>query len=72
MKNLGLNIDMLFDEHANEITSKVIGTQVYINQVSSQFDKYSTGIVIQALVLSVLNYCIEIWGTTNSYKKQRM
>ena len=41
VKNLGLYMDsyMLFDKHVNEITKKVIGTLVYFNRVSGQFDK---------------------------------
>ncbi len=30
------------------------------------FDKSSRIIVVQSLVLSIINYCIRIWGTTNA------
>lgn len=73
VKNLGLYMDryMLFDKHINELTKKVIGTLAYISRVSGHFVKCSRVIVVQALVLSVLNYCIKIWGTTNNSRIQR-
>ena len=48
VKNLGLYMDsyMLFDNHVNEITKKVIGTLAYISRVSGQFDKCSRVIVV--------------------------
>ena len=74
VKNLGLHMDryMVFDKHVDEITRKVTGILVYINRVSGQFDKSSRVLVVQALVLSVINYCIKIWGTTNNSQKLRV
>lgn len=67
VKNLGVCIDqfMLFDKHANELSKKVVGTLMFINRISSNLDKSSRIIVVQSLVLSIINYCIQIWGTTN-------
>ncbi len=74
VENLGLYMEsyMLFDNHVNEITKKVIGTLAHISRVSGQFDKCSRVTVVQALVLSVINHCIKIWGTTNNYQTQRV
>ena len=68
VKNLGVHIDkyMTFDTHLHEITRKVIGTLLYINRVKHCFDKPTRIVVIQSLVLSLINYCNTIWGTTNT------
>ena len=65
-KNLGVYIDkyMLFDVHINELTKKVMGTLMFINRISHNFDKSTRVIVVQSLVLSLIDYCIEIWGST--------
>ena len=68
VKNLGLYIDryMLFDVHINELNRKVMGIVMYISRISHNFDKKTRIIIIQALVLSLVEYCIKIWGTTNN------
>lgn len=67
VKNLGVYIDryMLFDVHIAEINKKIIGILIYINRISENFDKAARKIIVQSLVLSVLNYCIGIWGSSN-------
>ncbi len=59
---------MIFDTHINELSKKKkhIGMLIYIIRVSMNFDKATRKIVVQALVLSLINYCIRIWGTTNN------
>ncbi len=68
VKNLGLYMDrfMSFDTHVNEINKKIMGMLIYINRISSYFDKKFRIVVIQSLVLSHINYCLTIWGTTTS------
>ncbi len=56
---------MLFDKHIDEVTKKVIGTLMFLGRVSANLDKPSRTVVVQALVLSIMNYCIRVWGTTN-------
>lgn len=67
VKNLGVFIDqyMLFDVHIGELTKKVMGALMFINRISQNFDKSTRILVVQTLVLSLINYCIVIWGTTN-------
>ncbi len=48
------------------MTKKVTGTLIYISRVSTNFDKATRKVVVQELVLSLINYCIRIWGTTSS------
>ncbi len=57
---------MIFDTHINELSKKIIGMLIYISRVSMNFDKTTRKIVVQSLVLSLINYCIRIWGTTNT------
>ncbi len=38
---------------------------MFINQVSGNFDRTTRKTVVQSLVLSLMNYCISIWGCTN-------
>lgn len=68
VKNLGVHMDscMRFDTHINELNKKVMGTLMYINRISNNFDKPTRLLIVQSLVLSLLNYCIIIWGTTNN------
>ena len=67
VKNLGVYMDrhLVFDIHVNELNKKVMGILMYINRISASFEKRTRIIVVQSLVLSLINYCIRIWGTTN-------
>ncbi len=67
VKNLGVYIDryMLFDVHISEVNKKVMGLLMFIRRISDNFDKPTRIIVVQTLVLSLMNYCICIWGSTN-------
>ena len=38
---------------------------MFINSMSENFDKSTRKIVVQTLLLSVMNYCITIWGCCN-------
>ncbi len=66
VKNIGLYIDrfMLFD-NVNELSKKIVGTLMFINRISDKLDRLSRIIAVQSLVLSIINYCISIWGSAN-------
>ncbi len=68
VENLGVYMDryMTFDVHVSELNKKVIGTLVHIYRISLNFEKRTRTIVVQSLVLSIINYCIRIRGTTNA------
>ncbi len=57
---------MSFDAHVNEISEKVMVMLIDVNRISSYLDRKSRIIVVQSHVLSHINYCLIIWGTTNS------
>ncbi len=67
VKNLGVYMDryMAFDVHVSEL-NKVIETLMHIYRISLNFEKRTRTIIVQSLVLSIINYCIRIWGPTNT------
>lgn len=66
-KNLGVYMGryMLFDKHTDVMSENVTGV-MFLSRVSGNLDKPSRIIVAQSIVLSIINYCIRIWSTTNS------
>lgn len=68
VKNLGLYMDchMTFEKHINEIYKKVIGTLLLINRIREKFENNIRTMVVQSLALSVMNYCLQIYGSTNN------
>ena len=74
VKNLGVYFDtyMTFEKHITEMSKKAIGTIMYVNRIKDNFDKATRVIVIQSLVLSIINYCNTIWGTTNATQIDRV
>ncbi len=58
VKNLGVHFDtyITFETHINEISKKVTGTLMYINRVKNCFDKSTSILVVQSLVLNLLSY----------------
>ena len=46
-----------------------MGTLIYINRISNHLDKSSRIIAVQSLALSIIYYCIMIWGTTGNTHK---
>lgn len=67
VKNLGVYFDryMIFDEHIDKLNTKIMGILMFINRISGNFDRTIRKTVVQSLVLSLMNYCISIWGCTN-------
>ncbi len=39
---------------------------MFVNKVKQCFDEPTRHLIIESLVLSILNYCSTIWGTTNT------
>ena len=74
IKNLGVYFDsyMQFDTHITHICKKSVGNIMFINRIKDNFSKGARIIVIQSLVLSIMNYCIKIWGSTCLTQLQRV
>lgn len=68
LKNLGVYFDpcMTFESHVNKISRKIFSTIIYINRIKDNLSKSERVVVIQSLVLSIINYGIKEWGTTNN------
>lgn len=58
-------IPMSFDVHVNDLHRKVTGILTFINRIGKHFHK-RTRIVVQSLDLSLICYCISMWGFTNN------
>ncbi len=56
---------MIYDVHINELNKKAMGILMYISRISDKLDRQNRIIIIETLVLSLRDYCIKIWGTTN-------
>ena len=74
VKNLGVYFDqfMLFDSHIDEVCRKVNGTLIYLNRIKDRFDSEMRGMVVQSLAMSIVNYCLKIWGSTSKQQLQRI
>ena len=62
---------LIFNVHVDEIQKKTTGILLYINRVSDSFDSECRVMIVQSLVLSVLNYCLRVWGSTNKTQMDR-
>ena len=74
VKNLGVYFDkfLLFDGHIDAVCRKVNGTLIYLNRIKDRFDNEMRGMVVQSLAISILNYCLKIWGSTTKQQLQRI
>lgn len=46
--------------------TKVMGTLLFINRIKGKFDNDTRTVVVQSFALSVMNYCLAFYGTTNN------
>jgi len=74
VNNLGVHLDkyMTFEQHVDKIHRKVMGTLVYLNHIKNQITTETRIMVVQTLVLSIINYCSNIWGSTNKTQMQKV
>ncbi len=61
-----------FDKHITELTKKAFETVMYINCIKEIFSSRARKIFIETLVLSIINYGVTIWGTTNKTQLKRV
>ncbi len=73
VKNLGVYMDqhMSFEVHIHDMHKKVIGILLLVNRIRDKFDA-ATRKVIQSLALSGVNYCLQVYGTTNNKQMRRV
>ena len=44
-----------------------MGTLIYLNLVKAFFEPSTRVIVVQSLALSLMNYCLKVWGSTQAF-----
>ena len=73
VKNLGVYMDscLTFNYHIDELLKKVTGTLIFLNRVWDRFQPECRVMAVQALILSVLNYCLPVWGSTSKTQINR-
>ena len=73
VKNLGVYMDqyLLYDVHINEVTKKTTGLLYYLTRIKDRFDIQTKTMLIQAIVISILNYCLRIWGMTTKTQMEK-
>ena len=59
-----MDIYMSSTSHIDVLSRKVCGILVHLSRVKDHFDNDTRVQVVQSLVLSVINYCIKVWGAT--------
>ena len=66
VNNLWLYIDssMSFNTHIEEMCKKVTGILMYVNRIGNTFDWKTRTQIVESIALSIMNYCIIIWGST--------
>ena len=69
VKNLGVYMDryMTYGSHIDELSRKASGILMYLNRIKDYFDNETRALIVQSLVLSIINYCIKIWGKTSNF-----
>ncbi len=74
VKNLGVYMDqhMSFEVHIHEMHNKVMGSLLLVNRIRDKFDAATRKIVIQSHPLSGVNYCLQVYGTTNNTQMRRV
>ena len=74
VKNLGVYIDqyLLFDDHISHITRKVNGILIALNRIKDRLDKTSRVTIVVSLSMSIINYCMKVWGMTTKEQIERV
>ena len=73
VKNLGVYFDqyLLYDVHITEMTKKITGILYFLNRIRDRFDTNTRIMIVQALALSILNYCLRVWGMTTKQQLEK-
>ena len=63
---------MLFDIHINHISRKINGILLFLSKIKNSFEQTTRIIVVQSLALSIINYCLKVWGMTTQQQIDRV
>ena len=67
VKDLGTILDskLKYNEHTQHLSSSCISNLCQINRVKHLFDQSTLITIVNALVMSKINYCLSIWSNTS-------
>lgn len=74
VKNLGVVIDrhLNYESHIDSVTRKCTGILVALSHTRHVIPRSALKCVVQALVLSVVNYCASVYGTCGATQMHRV
>ncbi len=61
-----------FDVHIHEMYKKVQGHLLFLNWVKDKYESDTRKTVVESIGLSVMNYCLPVYGTTNATLLRRV
>ena len=64
VKTLGVTLDsdMKFKTHVNKLYQTAFNKLYFINKFGNSLNFYTRKLIVEHCALSLLNFCIEIWG----------
>ena len=73
-KTLGILLDksLTFNDHINNLCSKLNGTLLYLNKIKHNLDYKSRHLIVNALIFSHINYCPMIWGKCSANDREKI
>ena len=74
VKNLGLTIDrhLNYQSHIDTMTNKCTGILIALSHARHVIPKSSLKIIVQALVMSIVRYCISVYGSCGTVQLHRV
>ena len=77
VRNLGVNIDrhLTFQSHVDEMTRKCNGVLIALNHARHTIPSSALKPIVQALVISIVRYCMSVYGScgeTQLYRVQKI
>ena len=74
IKILGVTIDqtLTWEDHISTVVNKCFGSLIALNRFRHHFTPEALQLIIQAHVLSHVNYCLPVWGGANMTQQERV
>ena len=74
IKILGVTIDQMltWEDHISTVVSKCFGSLIALNRFRHHFTPEALQLIIQAHVLSHVNYCLPVWGGATQTQQARV
>ena len=74
VKNLGLTMDrhLTFEDHIHQLVARCTGVLIAMSHAKHVLPSFTVALVIDALVVSAIRYCITIYGTCSKTQLHRI